>query len=293
MFEFRQLRSFIMVATELHFGRAAVRLNMTQPPLSRQMQQLEEDVGVQLFSRTSRVVQLTPAGKAFLVEAKKLIQQSESARDAALRAADLHRGAVRVGMIGATTYEFLPKLLLKARSELPNIDLNFRELTSPEQLEELSMNRIDIGFVRLFSDTGDFQSTCVMREKMALALPLDHPLASRRRPQLSQLDGEDFIMYAPDARYFHNLLSDAFRREGIRPIFVQQMSQAQAILAMVSTGLGIAIVPEGTQNACFDNVVFRPIDLGENITADLHAIWRSDNNNPALLPLRELVTRMA
>lgn len=293
MFELKQLRSFIMVASELHFGRAAVRLNMTQPPLSRQMQQLEEELGVQLFSRTSRVVQLTPAGRTFLVEAQKLIQQSEAAGQAARRTAQMNCGVVNVGMIGATTYSFLPRLLVKARTELPNIMMNFREMTSPEQLEELALNRIDIGLVRLFSEHGDYLTACVMREKMALALPIGHPLASRRRPQLAQIDGEPFIMYSPEARYFHNLLTSVFRTAGIHPQYVQQMSQAQSILAMVSTGLGLAIVPEGTQNACFDNVVFRPIDLGSNITADLHAVWRNDNNNPALSAVCELVQRLA
>ena len=127
MFELGQLRSFVAVAAELHFGRAAKRLNMTQPPLSRQIQLLEQDLDVQLFIRTSRSVQLTPAGRAFLVEARALLQQSEAAKQAARLAARTNSGSVTVGFIGATTYGFLPRLVTKARTELPSIDLTFRK----------------------------------------------------------------------------------------------------------------------------------------------------------------------
>ena len=290
--ELRQLRSFIVLARELHFGRAAVRLNMTQPPLSRQMQQLEEELRVQLFSRTSRVVQLTPAGQAFLVEAQKLMQQSEQAIQAARRAAQAHFGEVNVGVIGAATYSFLPSLLVRARTELPNIVMHFKEMMSTAQMEALSLGRIDVGIVRPMLGQEPFQSACVMRENTALALPIGHPLAARRRPQLAQINEEPFIMYSPEASYFGSLLTSAFQKAGVRPRYVQFMTNAQAILAMVSTGLGIAIVPEETKNACFDNVVLRPINLGNNLTADLYAIWRGDNRNPALSAVVELIQRL-
>jgi DNA-binding transcriptional LysR family regulator len=159
-------------------------------------------------------------------------------------------------------------------------------------MEALSMRRLDIGLVRPMPGQEDFQSACVMRENVALALPIGHPLAARRRPQLAQVDGEPFIMYSPEARYFHDLLANAFQSAGVHPVYVQFMTLAQAILAMVSAGLGMAIVPEDTKNACFDNVVLRPISLGNNVTANLYAIWRGDNRNPALSAVCELVQRI-
>ena len=292
MFELGQLRSFVAVATELHFGRAAKRLNMTQPPLSRQIQLLEQDLDVQLFIRTSRSVQLTPAGRAFLVEARALLQQSEAAKQAARLAARTNSGSVTVGFIGATTYGFLPRLVTKARTELPSIDLTFREMTTAEQIDALTFGRIDLGLVRPIADQREIVSACVLREHLALALPLDHPLAVRRRPELAQIDGEPFIMYSSEGRYMNELLTGAFRSAGIQPLYVQQMSHAQAILSLVSTGMGMAIVPEETRNACFDNVVVRPIQLGPGVAAELHAVWLPNDRNPAMSALRDLIERL-
>lgn len=292
MLELSQLRSFVAVAEELHFGRAAKRLNMTQPPLTRQIQLLERDVGVQLFVRTSRSVQLTPAGRVFLAEAQGLLQQSEAAVQVARRAAQTNKGAMTVGFIGAATYSFLPRLAAKAQAELPNLDLTFQEMASTTQLEALALGRIDLGLVRPLPARRDVQSACVMRENLALALPLTHPLAGRRRPDLKQLDGEAFIMYSAEGRYLHDMLTKAFQSAGVQPRYVQQMSHAQAILSLVSTGLGVAIVPEHTRNACFDNVVFRPIQLGADVQAELHAIWRAGNRNRALPTLRDLLYRL-
>ncbi|MDQ4061053.1 MAG: LysR family transcriptional regulator [Pseudomonadota bacterium] len=291
MFELAQLRSFVAVATELHFGRAAKRLNMTQPPLSRQIQLLELDLGVQLLTRTSRSVQLTPAGRAFLVEARSLLQQSEAAVQVARRAANAHGGAVTVGFIGATTYGFLPRLVTKAGAELPNIEVTFKEMSASEQIQALELGRIDLGLIRPPPDLRRIVSACVMRENLALALPLQHPLAKRRRPQLQQIDGEPFIMYSADARYLNGLLTQLFRAANIQPRYVQHMSHSQAILSLVSTGMGLAIVPEETRNACFDNVIFRPLPLGADVTVELHAIWRPDSRNPALPAFRELLQR--
>lgn len=293
MLEYKLIRSFLVLGQELHFGRAAIRLNMTQSPLSRQMQQLEDELGVQLFSRTSRVVQLTPAGRTLLIEAQKLLQQREAAIQTVRQAAQINGGLVSIGMFGAAAYSFLPRLMLKARSELPNVIIQFKEMSSSQQLEALALNKIDIGLVRPFvNEHENYITACVMREKLVLALPIDHRLAARRRPQLSQIEGEPFIMYSSEASHLHNLLTNAFRAAKIQPQFVQHFAQAPAILAMVSIGLGIAIVPEGAKNACFDNVVFRPIDLGDGIAAELYSVCKNDNRNPALPAICELLQRV-
>jgi DNA-binding transcriptional LysR family regulator len=179
-----------------------------------------------------------------------------------------------VGFVAATTYDFLPRLTSRARNELPNIGLVYKELNSVEQREALAFSRIDIGIVRPLPAQDDLPSACVTRSGLALALPLTHPLAVRRRPQLAQIHGEPFIMYSTAGRYMHDLLASAFRAAAVQPKYVQLMSQAQGILSLVSTGLGIVIVPIETRNACFDNVVFRPIRVGSSVKTEFHAIWR-------------------
>lgn len=149
MFELGQLRCFLAVATELHFGRAAQRLNMTQPPLSRQIQMLEGDLRTTLFNRTSRSVELTPAGQVFLGEARAIIERAEAAAKLVREASGTARGQVRVGIVPATTYDVLPRLVTRVRAELPFIDLLFQEMTSDEQREALTYSRIDVGISTL------------------------------------------------------------------------------------------------------------------------------------------------
>lgn len=189
MIEFAQIRAFVAVADELHFGRAAKRLNMTQPPLSRHIQMLEQQLDVTLLERTSRSVELTVAGRAFLSEARGLLQQRENAVKAARQAALLAGGALTIGFVGATTYGYLPWLASCLRSELPHIEASFVELTSREQLEALKSGQIDFGLVRPLQTAETVRSACVFREELALALPLDHPLAGGAGPSLSSSMG--------------------------------------------------------------------------------------------------------
>jgi DNA-binding transcriptional LysR family regulator len=287
------LRSFVALTEELHFGRAARRLNMTQPPLSRQIQLLEAELGVRLLDRTSHSVALTAAGHAFLPEARALLGASEQAAQVARRAARVPgRGAVTVGFIGASTYAFLPRLVSRARAELPDTVLTLKEMSGVAQMDALMLGRIDIGLLRPLQAPFPGTSSCVMREGLALALPQGHALAARRRPTLRDLEGEPFIMYSPDGPYMHALLSDAFRAAGVRPLVVQAVSQAQTILSLVSTGMGVALVPEEVQSACFDNVTLRPIATTPGLAVELHAIWRPENRNPALEPFCDLLHRV-
>lgn len=281
MFELAQARAFLVVAGELNFGRAARRLNLTQSALSRQVQALERALDVKLFERTTRSVALTPAGQAFMGEAQALLRRSEDAVQTTRRAAGRSAGALTVGFIGATCYGYLPRLVARARRELPDVSLTWAELDSAEQIVELEFGRIDLGLVRPIPEARRVRSRCVMRETLALAIPADHPLAARRRPPLGLLAGAPFIAYAPEARHLHEIVERALSEAGVEPARIQAMKHAQAILALVSTGLGLAVVPSEAKNACFDNVVFRPLDLGD-ARAELHAAWIDDNRNPAL-----------
>lgn len=290
MIGFAQLRCFVAVATELHFGRAAQLLHMTQPPLSRQIQLLEEELGVLLLQRTSRSVSLTPAGTAFLGEARKLLEQSERAVQVARRAANLLSGSVTVGFMGSAAYSFLPKLAELAQVELPNIEVIFREMTTRDQLQALPFGRIDVGLIRPGLEQAGQASVCIDKGDLALAVSRNHPLASRRQVvALKQLDDLPFIMYSQVGWYFHGLLLSMFERAGVKPRYVQFMDQTHAILSLVSAGMGVAIVPEDARNACFENVVFKPIQA--QVQYETHAIWRADDADPVVAAVREIILR--
>jgi DNA-binding transcriptional LysR family regulator len=290
MLDLGQVRSFVVVASELNFSRAARRLNITQPPLSRQIKLLEQQLDVTLFERNSRRVVLTPAGLAFLAEAQKLLELGNAAVTLTRRAARGSAGSVKVAFVGATTYSFLPHFISQARALAPQIELELVQMETAEQLQSINAGEIDLGLSRPLTGAHHLQSLCVAREAMMLAIPRAHPLAGKRRPTLDALNGEPFIMFSAAARYLHDKLVRLMAENDITPRIVQSMTHSQAILSLVSAGIGLAIVPAGTQNACFDNVVFRTLDLREECIAELHAIWSPDNRNPLLPDIRDIVT---
>lgn len=289
MLDMSQVRSFVVVASELNFSRAARRLNITQPPLSRQIKLLEEELGVTLLERTSRRVVLTPAGMTFLAEAQKLLDQSNAAVVATRRAARGSAGSVRIAFVGATTYSFLPKLIAKSRTSAPQIELELVQMETIEQLQAINSSHVDLGLSRPLTGPHHLESLCVAREPMMLAIPRAHPLAAKRRPALEMLDDEPFIMFSAQAKYLHEKLTKLLADRTITPRIVQHMTHSQAILSLVSAGIGLAIVPADTQNACFDDVVFRPMDLKEECVAELHAIWSPDNRNSLLPEIRRII----
>ncbi|WP_313614125.1 LysR family transcriptional regulator, partial [Agrobacterium sp.] len=266
------------------------RLNITQPPLSRQIKLLEQQLDVTLFERNSRRVVLTPAGLAFLAEAQKLLELGNAAVTLTRRAARGSAGSVKVAFVGATTYSFLPHFISQARALAPQIELELVQMETAEQLQSINAGEIDLGLSRPLTGTHHLQSLCVAREAMMLAIPRAHPLAAKRRPTLDALNGEPFILFSAAARYLHDKLVRLMAENDITPRIVQSMTHSQAILSLVSAGIGLAIVPAGTQNACFDNVVFRTLDLREECIAELHAIWSPDNRNPLLPDIRDIVT---
>lgn len=289
MLDLGQVRSFVAVATELNFSRAARRLNMTQPPLSRQIKLLEQELDVTLFERTSRRVILTPAGLAFLAEAQKLLERGDAAITATRRAARGSTGSVKIAFVGASTYSFLPRFISQARASAPQVELELVQMETAEQLHAINAGEIDLGLSRPLTGNHHLESLCVAREPMMLAIPRTHPLAAKRRPALNALNGEPFIMFSPPARYLHDKLTKLIKESGITPRIIQSMTHSQAILSLVSAGIGLALVPAGTQNACFDDVVFRSLDMEEECIAELRAIWSPDNRNRSLPEIRNIL----
>lgn len=288
MFELVQLRCFVTVAEELHFGRAAARLNMTQPPLSRHIQVLERILKVDLFYRSSRSVRLTAAGAAFLAEATRIVEMAESAITTARSAAQGQRGAVSIGFTAASGYSFLPRFISHAQDAMDGVRFLLKEMVSSEQVESLLTGRTDIGFLRPPTRRAELESMPVLRERFVVCSHVSVPEAARPR-RLADFDQLPVIMYAQDkARYFHDLLTGLFAQAKAEPQLVQHVAQIHTTLMLVSAGHGFALVPESSQRLHPEDVAFSPLDDAEPIVA-LNAAWRPENENPALAVLLQIL----
>jgi DNA-binding transcriptional LysR family regulator len=289
MFDLAQLRCFVAVADELHFGRAAARLHMTQPPLSRQIQLLEHAVGTRLLERTSRSVRLTAAGSAFYDDAAAIIGMAERAADTARRTGSGQSGRVVVGYTAVAGYVLIPSLLAAAAKAFPDIDIVLQEMVSTAQLASLEEGSIDLGFVRPLHAVGGVRHHRISREPLMLAVPAKHPLAARPRIRMQDLAGEPLVMYSrTEGKYFHDKIVSLFGSTATPPRYVHHIAQTHTILALVRAGIGCAIVPASGQHLRLEDVVFRPLWRADAI-ADIDLCWREDSRNPAAATLRRFV----
>ncbi|MFC3453522.1 LysR family transcriptional regulator [Amycolatopsis speibonae] len=295
MFSLEQLVSFVAVAEELHYGRAAERLSMTQPPLSRRIQLLERELGVELFDRTHRTVRLTPAGRVFLAEARKILRSSQEAALYVRRARKGEVGAVTLGFTATAAYSCLDRVLAAANAEVPGVDLVLREMVTAAQVEELLAGGVDLGMVRPPVVGADIVTLPLWREPLLAALPSAHPLARRKKnPAVHDFDREPFIMYSPsECRYFHDMLVSVFRAARVLPDYTQYAGQAHTVLALVKADLGIALVPAAVAALRFEGVVLRPVDGIEGRPVELELMWRRGNDNPALGALLTVIGTLA
>jgi DNA-binding transcriptional LysR family regulator len=278
------------VAEELHFGRAAARLNMTQPPLSRQIQGLEHRVGTRLLERTSRSVRLTPAGRSFLSEARSLLRLADRALAATQRIATGKSGALKIGFTAASAYGFLPELIAACRRELPDADLALSESVTGAQVEALAAGDLDVGFMRPPPLRPELVSRRIASEDLLVALPGRHALARKAALAIQDLHDQPFIMYTPyESRYFYDLVTSHLARDKVMPCYVQHVGQIHSMVALVRAGLGLAIVPEAAANLRFAGVVMRPLKLPTARPVELFMAWRVDNDNPLLPVLSHIV----
>jgi DNA-binding transcriptional LysR family regulator len=294
MFDLNQLRCFVTVAEELHFGRAATRLNMTQPPLSRQIQVLEHIIDATLLERTSRSVRLTPAGRSFLPEARRILKLAESASQVARRIALGKTGSLKIGYTAAAAYGFLPELIAACRARLPEVDFSLKEMVSGDQLEALASGQIDAGLLRPPIARPEFATRRVVAEPLLAAIPKKHPLANAATISIKDFDDQPFVMYSPyESRYFHDLLVALFTRADVLPRYVQHVGQIHSILAMVRAGLGVSIVPAAATNLKLADVRLRPLRLRTQTPVELFMVWRRDHENPLLPSLVEIAGELA
>lgn len=289
IYDLKQLRCFVTVGEELHFGHAAKRMNMTQPPLSRQIQMLEYALDVQLLQRTSRSVQLTPAGRGFLADARRILALAENAASAAQRLSKGEAGLIRLGFTAASSYSFLPRLLAYVKSELKDVEVELSEMVTIQQMEALREGRLDLGLVRPPVDAPGMATARIARERLLLAVPRSHPLASGPTCLLKDLAGEPFITFSPvQGRYFYELIAGMLSRAGISVRYVQYVNQVHSILALVSAGIGISIVPETARKLHFEGAELREFSDPPTF-AELRLVWNTKNGNPALPAFRDLV----
>jgi DNA-binding transcriptional LysR family regulator len=287
LFEISQLRCFVAVAEELHFSRAAERLNMTQPPLSRQIRLLEHSVGVALLERTSRSVTLTDAGAAFLPEATRILRLAQEAAVKARRTASGEQGSLTIGFSAASGYSLLPAVVRGIRQACPQVALNLKELVSTAQVEALNAGEIDLGLMRPHTINSELESILMVTESLMLAIQESDANLWPAAPTLACLHGKPFVMYSPyEARPFYQMLSERFARAGVVPDIVEHIGQVHTMLALVGAGMGAALIAEGAARLKFEGIVLRKVTTDP---VHLVATYRRDNGNPVLALLKQQV----
>ena len=280
MFELSQIRCFVAVAEELHFSRAAERLNMTQPPLSRQIRLLEHHVGVLLLERSSRTVRLTAAGKAFFPEAARILRIAEEAVFAARRVARGEQGNLSIGFTSASGYSLLPEVVRRMRERAPGVTLTLKELVSTAQVEALNAGELDLGLMRPHAMNGDLDSVLIATEALMLAIPEAEADRWPAQPTLQSLHGKPFVMYSPyEARPFYLMLTERFARAGVVPDVIEHIGQVHTMLALVRAGMGAALIAEGAARLHFEGIVMRKMATEP---VEMICAFRRDNDNPVL-----------
>ena len=278
--EIRHLRYFMRVAQELHFGRAAEILGVSQAPLSQQIRQLEERIGVRLFDRTTRSVVLTPAGRTLFERCGDAMEGFQDAIDEAREAGGLKVGKLRIGAMESAIYSVLPDALklFSARAPAVEIDISFN--TTEQQLPLLSDRKIDIAFIRPPRSVSGLETLEVHREGFAAVLPTSSPLAKRKVLTIGDLRNEDFISFS-DIRGvgYQDIVFQHCREAGYRPNIIQRVSHTKAVVVLVAAGIGVGVVPRWVENEPIPGVHARVLnELPEAIS--LVAAWRADAMNP-------------
>lgn len=276
----RSLRYFCVLAEELHFGRAANRLAISQPPLSTAIRALEEEVGVKLFLRNSKMVQLTPAGSAFLVEAREILERVDRVAGVARAVeAGLH-GRLDVGMTGSLLYRDMPAVLAQFKREVPAVDVVLHELSTSEQIDKLMRRQLHAAFVQGSAISPQLQSVPLRNDVFVACLPEGHRLADRKSLDLRELADESFIMFSRDsAPASHDHVIGVFSRFEMHPRIVHAARMWMTIVAMVARGCGVALVPQSLERVGIAGVRF-PALASAPASVPASLVW-----NPANMPL--------
>lgn len=272
--ELRHLRYFIAVAEELHFGRAALRLNISQPPLSQQIMQLETETGARLFNRTNRSVQLTAAGDQLLSDARAILLQVEQASD---RAARLHRGEegeLRIGFTSSAPFTaVVSDALFRFRQRWPQVHIKMQEINTRQQLVPLHEGQLDLGVMRNTPLPADLRHQLLLSEPLYAVVHKAHPLAGAEKISVTALAAEPFVFFDPQGgtALYSDILA-LLHRYHIKPYITQEVGEAMTILGLVATGLGVSILPASFRRARLSDVVWLPL-TEEDAISELWLVW--------------------
>lgn len=290
--ELRHLRYFIAVAEELHFGRAAQRLGISQPPLSQQIKALETSVGVRLLNRSKHKVTLTAAGAAALIEAYRLIEQADHLRAIARQAnaGVVHRLAI--GCVSSALFDVLPPILKRLHAQHPEIGLSVQDQETNEAVPSMLEEKLDLAFVRIEKVAAPLAARLIMRDHFITALPSLHPLARRKTIPTASLVDEPLIVYTrrSDPRTHDRIIAGCLK-EGFRPNVVYQSPSIQSQIGMVACGLGIAIVPKLVRRWRIPGVVYRPLETPIE-AASVYVVWNRRRLSQAVQLLLEVTEQI-
>lgn len=291
--ELRTLRYFVTLAEELHFGRAARRLAITQPPLSLAIRALENELGVSLFARTRRQVALTHAGSTFLEQARGILARASEAVQLVQAADRGEVGRLVIGYMTASVFTVLPPVLREFAAGHPGVRLDLRELTLPQQVAALRTGDIQAGFLRPPVMDAEFKSELLLEEPLRVALPAGHALVSARRVHAARLANEPFVMFRRSpGLVLHDLVLGFCLQQGFAPRVAQEASQTHAVIGLVAAGIGVALVPASAQEIRLRGVEFRPLaDKSPQVGTCL--AWRRDDPSPVLQAFLETARRVA
>lgn len=288
------MRYFLAVAEERNFTRAAERLHMAQPPLTRQIHALEEDLGTALFLRTPRGVELTQAGLALLDEAPKVLALVQRARERTVLAGQGRTGLLEIGTFGSGILDVIPRMLERFHAERPDVRIVLHNQTKAEQIQSLRERRISVGFNRVVPPESDLVVETVMRERMMVALPARHPLTRRKRLTLQDLDGQPMILYPQQALHgLAQMVRQAFERAGVRLQVDHEVEDVLTSTALVAGGFGLCITTASTRRLKLEGVAYRPLDCDELRELELACLYRKDDASPVLTAFLDVVRRHA
>ena len=292
MIELKQMRIFLAVAEELHFGRAAARMHMAQPALSAQVKTMEERLGAPLFARTTRHVALTRTGEAFLPEARAAVAQAEAAVRAARSAAREGGDLIKIGGIDSATAGLLPPIIRAFRRDHSRVDVRVTEMLSDPALHALEHRKLDIVFGRLKRRADLFHSRHVLSEPLVAVLPADHALAGRDSLTLDDVAGEPLVMPSRAHRpILTHVIEGWFEVGGREPHVRQTANERHMIVAMVAAGLGVSITPAWVEGFGGRDVIYRPLEGAPRV--DTHAHWRRDEGLEAVTRFTERLPSVA
>jgi DNA-binding transcriptional LysR family regulator len=289
--ELRHLRYFVAVAEELHFGRAAERLCIAQPPLSQQIQQLEREIGFALFTRTKRRVQLTAAGSMFLDEAREVFRGLDKAVHLGRRITRGEVGWLGIGFVGSATYELLPRILSAFREQFPEVELVLRELVSGKQIQAIRDGRIHVCLARPPIEEEDIHSEVVSSEQLVAAIPSSHRLAGAGSISLSSLAAEPFILFPREPKpSYADFVFSVCAEAGFVPNVVQETAEIHTAIGLVAAGVGVSLVPESMQR--FHREGIRYLELEEAPISNIEIAFRQGDPNPTVQAFIRIARQM-